>query len=263
MDQNSACKIAFDVSSFSTNEEGRVVYRKGRKLEWWVDSEEYSIIDMEKDVSEHFSWAKKVSQMEDESQVIDQNHELQLQIRIEGVSAANATVLSEFEGHEWAEEPELGVSAAGPARQEEEEKEHYLEPGFDPEGDDPIGADEEWRYFKKQENVQGGSNEKVQQEKKAAKKRKAYEAIDPDAVVSISKDHTCASTSQVKGKEASKGWIADKAKESTTTKDGSLCFHSYKSRTNNKKDGSFYFYSKSRTNNKKYGSFYSKSRANN
>ena len=32
-------------------------------------------------------------------------------------------------------------------------------------------------------------------------------------IVSISKSHTCASTSQVKGKEASKVWIADRAKE--------------------------------------------------
>ena len=32
-------------------------------------------------------------------------------------------------------------------------------------------------------------------------------------IVSISKSYTCASTSQVKGKEASKVWIADRAKE--------------------------------------------------
>jgi hypothetical protein len=33
------------------------VYEKGKSLEFWVDSEEYSIIDMEKDVAHHFSWA--------------------------------------------------------------------------------------------------------------------------------------------------------------------------------------------------------------
>jgi hypothetical protein len=32
------------------------VYEKGKSLEFWVDSEEYSIIDMEKDVAHHFSW---------------------------------------------------------------------------------------------------------------------------------------------------------------------------------------------------------------
>jgi len=46
-----------DVLSFSTVEDDRSVYRKGRSLEWWVDSDEYSIIDMEKDVQQHFSWA--------------------------------------------------------------------------------------------------------------------------------------------------------------------------------------------------------------
>jgi len=33
------------------------MYQKGRSLEWWVDSEKYSIIDMENDVAEHFSWS--------------------------------------------------------------------------------------------------------------------------------------------------------------------------------------------------------------
>jgi hypothetical protein len=39
-----------------------------------------------------------------------------------------------------------------------------MEPGVDHERDDPVGADEEWRYFNKLHEV--GSNEKVQQEKK-------------------------------------------------------------------------------------------------
>ena len=46
-----------DVSSYSTVEDGRSVYKKGRCLDWWVDAEEYSIIDMENDVFKHFSWA--------------------------------------------------------------------------------------------------------------------------------------------------------------------------------------------------------------
>ena len=57
IDENNACRLVIDVTSFSTIEDGRVVYRKGKNLEWWVDSEEYSIIDMEKDVSKHFGWA--------------------------------------------------------------------------------------------------------------------------------------------------------------------------------------------------------------
>ena len=31
---------------------------------------------------------------------------------------------------------------------EEEEKEHFINVGCDPNGDEPAGADEEWRYFK-------------------------------------------------------------------------------------------------------------------
>ena len=46
-----------DVSSYSTVEDDRSVYKKGRRLDWWVDAEEYSIIDMEKYVFKHFSWA--------------------------------------------------------------------------------------------------------------------------------------------------------------------------------------------------------------
>ena len=51
-----------------------------------------------------------------------------------------------------------------------------MEPGFDPEGDDPIGADEEWRYFKQQ-----------QKEKRTVEKnrvQKEYQGKDPDAVPS-------------------------------------------------------------------------------
>ncbi|TVU41161.1 hypothetical protein EJB05_14660, partial [Eragrostis curvula] len=57
IDLKNTSKIEIDVTSFRTVEDGRSVYHKGRVLEWWVDSEEYSIIDMEKDVLQHFSWA--------------------------------------------------------------------------------------------------------------------------------------------------------------------------------------------------------------
>jgi hypothetical protein len=45
-----------------------------------------------------------------------------------------------------------------------------MEPGVDYEGDDPVGVDEEWRYFRKVPEI--GSNEKVQQEKKKKKSSK-------------------------------------------------------------------------------------------
>jgi hypothetical protein len=59
---------------------------------------------------------------------------------------------------------------------EEEEEEHYVEPGFEPEGDNPIGADEEWRYFKQQHK------EKWTMEKKRV--LQLYEGNDPDVVPS-------------------------------------------------------------------------------
>lgn len=109
-----------------------------------------------------------VTQMEDQSQVIDEDNNLQLVVSNEG---QDKVVGPEYEGQEWADEPELGVSAAGPARvEEEEEKEHYMDHGFDPEGDDLVGADEEWRYFKKQQK----------EKKKVEKKGKVYEGTDPD-----------------------------------------------------------------------------------
>lgn len=211
-----------DVTSFSTIEDGRSVYHKGKKLEWWVDSEEYSIIDMEKDVSKHLSWAtyqeanfwfenengettrlatdqelitllraSKVvkfimtvgrgvhgTQMVDELQIQVRGNELQVDVSNEKdlVHVSSGVLAVEYEDQEWADEPELGVTAAGLPRVEEEEEEHYVEPGFDPEADDPIGADEEWRYFKQQHK------EKRTVEKKQV--QKLYEGEDPDVVPS-------------------------------------------------------------------------------
>ena len=88
------------------------------------------------------------------------------------VQVSSRGVIAEYQGKEWADEPELGIIVAGPDRIEEEE-DHYIERGFDPEGDDPIGADEEWRYFKKQQKTpEGGSNEEVQQEKNKVEKKR-------------------------------------------------------------------------------------------
>ncbi|CAL5076254.1 unnamed protein product [Urochloa decumbens] len=248
------------------------------------------------DRCEHVDVAVNGTQMADnELQIQVMGNELQVDVSNEKglLHVPSIVVAAEYEGQEWADEPELGVTAAGPPRVEEEEEEHYMEPGFDPEGDDPIGADEEWRYFKQQQ----------QKEKRTVEKnrvQKVYKGQDPDAVpsdeatmigeayvaqttydrdnpeikkgstfvdkaafkliikqyaitrefqtfvehsdkvryrarcadsncewkvhakklrgcptfmiVSISEGHTCASTSQVKGKEATKAWIADRAK---------------------------------------------------
>ncbi|CAD6253605.1 unnamed protein product [Miscanthus lutarioriparius] len=89
----------------------------------------------------------------------------------------------ELDGLEWALQQQLGVTATGPSRVEDEEGDQYMEPGVDHEGDDQVGADEEWRYFNKLHEV--GSNEKVQQEKKKMDNNKfVIEDIDPKAVPS-------------------------------------------------------------------------------
>lgn len=49
---------------------------------------------------------------------------------------------------EWREVPEYGQTTAGAPVAREEEKEHFMTAGCDPDGDEPIGANEEWRYFK-------------------------------------------------------------------------------------------------------------------
>jgi hypothetical protein len=221
--ENNACRVVIDVSSFSIVEDGRVVYQKGKCLEWWVDLEEHSIIDMEKDVSKHFTWGKQskeanfcfsndigrttrlvtnqellslswasnivkfimtidrcvgnVSQLEDESQVIDGDNGLLVQVSDDGhlQQVTDKVVAAEYEGQEWVDEPKLRVTTIVLARveEEEEEKEHYMDLGFDPDRDDPIRADEEWRYFKKQ-----------QKEKEMENRGKVYEYTNPDVVPS-------------------------------------------------------------------------------
>jgi len=249
IDEKNGCKIFIDVCSFSTIEDDRSMYCKGRRLEWWVDPEEYSIIEMEDDVSKHYNWASyqepnfwysdqngqtmrlasdkelltllrasrqvkfimtvdrcssvgalNVTQNENDLvtdsklqlvQVTDELNEQHIQVTDEvNESSAQATQeVPQYNGQEWAEVPELGLTAAGPARVEEEEKEHYMEPGVDPDGDEPIGADEEWRYFKKAKVAEGDKIAKVLQEnkkvdKKGEKKGKGQEAFDSDAVPS-------------------------------------------------------------------------------
>ncbi|CAL5062721.1 unnamed protein product [Urochloa decumbens] len=217
INEKNACRVVINVPSFSTIDDGRAVYQKGRTLDWWVDVEEYSIIDMWKDVLEHFTWASnqeanfwydnqngqttrlatdqellkllRASKMVKFIMTVDrcEHVELQMEDQIVGnemqVVVSNErealevpckVVAAEYEGQEWADEPEYGVTAAGPSRVEEEEEDHYMEPGFDPEGDDPIAADEEWRYFKTLDKEKSN----------AEKKGKVCEDTDPDVVPS-------------------------------------------------------------------------------
>jgi len=195
IDENNACRVVVDVCSFSTIEDGRSVYQKGRSLEWWVIQRSTPSL-IWSDVAEHFSWSifqeanfwfedqkgqinhlatdqqipgllrtsklvkftmtidrcehgQNVTQMEDQSLVINDDsqieeneHQLVVSNADDLVQVSSRGVIAEYQGKEWADKPELGIIAAGPDRIEEEEEDHYIERGFDPEGDDPIGADE-------------------------------------------------------------------------------------------------------------------------
>ena len=65
----------------------------------------------------------RVTQMEDQSQVIRGD------VQVEGISQGNELfdssrgVLAKYQGKEWAEDPELGVTSVGLNR---EEKENYV-----------------------------------------------------------------------------------------------------------------------------------------
>ncbi|CAO2045139.1 unnamed protein product, partial [Urochloa humidicola] len=169
VDENNACRVVIAVTSFSTIEDGRAVYQKGKNLEWWVDSEEYSIIDMEKDVSKHFTWAShqeaifwfanqngETTRLATDQELLTllraskfvkfimtvgrcehvdvavngtqvMGNELQVHVSNERdlLHVPSRAIAAEYEGQEWANDPELGVTAAGPPRVEEEEEEHY------------------------------------------------------------------------------------------------------------------------------------------
>jgi hypothetical protein len=57
---------------------------------------------------------------------------------------------------EWREVPEYGQTTVGPTTTKEEESEHFMTIGCDPGGDEPTGANEEWRYFKFVEPMKEG-----------------------------------------------------------------------------------------------------------
>ncbi|KAG2651118.1 hypothetical protein PVAP13_1NG245419 [Panicum virgatum] len=56
IDPKSACRIEITVNSYFTMRDGRKEYNRGRTINCVVDSEEYSIIDLEKDVANKFRW---------------------------------------------------------------------------------------------------------------------------------------------------------------------------------------------------------------
>ncbi|EEC66481.1 hypothetical protein OsI_32567 [Oryza sativa Indica Group] len=156
LDHSTLRKIEIKVTSYVTVLDGRKEYKRGSIVGLDVDPE-YSIIEMERDIilkfgmivdmSEHINVDVQQSQVIDESQVVDASNDL---VEYEN---ALADIFNGNDADELSNEPIFGVSAAGPPRVEEEEKEHYMEVGVDPDGDEPTGVNEAWRYFKKGKKV--------------------------------------------------------------------------------------------------------------
>ncbi|CAN6220616.1 unnamed protein product [Urochloa humidicola] len=204
IDPNSACRLEITVNSYFTVRNGRKEYNRGRVISYVVDSEAYSIIDLEKDIASEFEWGSDqqpnfwvltregsltcklasdaqflevlrapgvvklfmvVSRCENNvSDVVLNMREEEMPVAVDmaeeampaAVNMAEEAMPAEMHndlevpggGFAWAEVPEYGETTAGPPMTEEEEKEHFITIGCDPNGDEPAGVDEEWRYFK-------------------------------------------------------------------------------------------------------------------
>ncbi|KAM0902609.1 hypothetical protein ACQ4PT_019200 [Festuca glaucescens] len=57
VDPKNACRLEILVNSYFSIIDGKKVYSKGRTISWVVDSEEYSLIDLDKDIAPYFTWA--------------------------------------------------------------------------------------------------------------------------------------------------------------------------------------------------------------
>ncbi|CAN6373829.1 unnamed protein product [Urochloa humidicola] len=202
IDSNSACRVVITVNSYFTIRDGRKEYNRGGVISYVVDSEAYSIIDLEKDIASKFKWG---SDQQANFWVLTGGGNLTCKLASDGqflellrtsrvvklfmiVSSHEQNVIEEYMpatmnigeeympdavnmGEEymptamdndlkvpdtefvWAEVPEYGETTGGPPIPEEEEKEHFSTVGCDPNGDEPAGVDEEWRYFKNIEDA--------------------------------------------------------------------------------------------------------------
>ncbi|KAM0923604.1 hypothetical protein ACQ4PT_005404 [Festuca glaucescens] len=242
IDPKISCRIEIIVNSYLSIIDGKKMYNKGRTVSWVVDSEEYAIIDLEKDIAPYFTWASNqkanfwvvdsklnaTCRLATDGQLLDMIRGSQvvklfmvvgafgegnvgsatLNVVGEGTSAAanevgegtsTATNIAEegrkaaanvfeekikVEGFTWAEVPEYGETTAGPAMAEEEEKEHFMTFGCDPHGDEPAGANEEWRYFRKVDgavhDARPAENSKIQMQKR--KRTRPTQEFDPECV---------------------------------------------------------------------------------
>ena len=191
------------MTSYLSVVDGRREYKKGSTIGWWVDPEEYAIVELVKDVQTYYQWAdyqdaefwyvgegndyvklcndaellcllrasRKVTfemKVVGEQHMIETEHveqhvnDMQLAVVTDNGMVEQAIVVNEelCEGDELLKDPVFGHTIAGPSRVDEEETEHYMIEGVDPEGDEPAGANEEWRYFKKGKKVADKAKDK-------------------------------------------------------------------------------------------------------
>jgi hypothetical protein len=199
IDPKSACRVEVTVNSYFTMQDGRKEYNRGKTVSYVVDSEEYSVIDLEKDIASEFKWGSDqqpnfwvltrgnmTSKLASDAQLLDLlrasrvvkllmivgncehnvghghipatwniQEEIPVAVNIEEemLDAMDNNLEEADGGFAWAEIPEYGETTAGPPMAKEEEKEHFITVGCDPNGDEPAGIDEEWRYFKSVDHV--------------------------------------------------------------------------------------------------------------
>jgi hypothetical protein len=265
IDPKFACRIEIIVNSYFSIIDGKKAYSKGRTVSWVVNSEEYAVIDLEKDIASYFTWANNqkanfwvvdsrlnmTCKLATDGQLLDllrayqvvkllmivgaheEGHVGPAAVNVvgevtsvavnvvgevtsvaanvvgevtsvaanvvgegtsaasnmlgEGVSAATNVVEEEIkvEGFAWAEIPEYGGTTAGPPMAEEEEKEHFMTSGCDPHGDEPAGANEEWRYFKKVDDAVHDARPVENSEIKVQKRKRTRLILeyDPECVL--------------------------------------------------------------------------------
>ena len=211
------------MTSYLSVVDGRREYKKGSTIGWWVDPEEYAIVELVKDVQTYYQWAdyqdaefwyvgegndyvklcndaellcllrasRKVTfemKVVGEQHMIETEHveqhvnDMQLAVVTDNGMVEQAVVVNEelCEGDELLKYPVFGHIVAGPSRVDEEETEHYMIEGVDPEGDEPAGANEEWRYFKKGKKVADKAKDK-EKEKAREKQTPNPEVVPSDA----------------------------------------------------------------------------------
>ncbi|XP_039841517.1 uncharacterized protein LOC120701601 isoform X1 [Panicum virgatum] len=138
IDPKSACRVEVTVNSYFTIQDGRKEYNRDMSTR-----------------EEDMRTAVSIGEDEMPTAVSIGEDEMPTAVNI-GEEVIPAAMDTDLEvpggGFTWAEVPEYGESTAGPPMDEEEEKEHFINVGCDPNGDELAGADEEWRYFKNVDN---------------------------------------------------------------------------------------------------------------